>query len=182
MSNGLGAGFAALSLLAVLGGLAAVSVLAAGGAALFGRRTGRLPAPLRYLSVAVGGAVVAVAGFAAVGLADEAPAAAGLFAMIGLVPPLFCGGYLRRTTDGERSDVVVTTALAWGLPFLLGVVVVFGVNAALTATFELPTGGARQRGVPWLASAAGGLAVTVGTVLLAERLFGVVQADPRSGP
>lgn len=54
MSNGLGAGFAALSLLAVLGGLAAVSVLATGGAALIGRRAGRLPTPLRYLSVAVG--------------------------------------------------------------------------------------------------------------------------------
>lgn len=101
--------------------------------------------------------------------------------MIGLVPLLFCGGYLRRTTDGELSDVVVTTALAWGLPFLLGVGVVFGVYAGLTAALELTAGEARQQGVPWIASTAGGLAITLGTVLLAERLIGVVQADPCPG-
>lgn len=175
MSNGLGAGFFAITLLAVLAGLALLVVLSTGVSWVWYRRAGRVPAPLRYLLVAVGVGVLGVAGFGVLVLFDEAPAVAGLFALLVVVPLLVAGGYLERTTGLGRLDVAATTVMAWGLPFLLGVVVVFGVTTGLSSAFDLAPAEFRRLGVAWAGAAVGGITVVLAMIPLGTRLGAVVR-------
>lgn len=177
MSNGLGAGFAALTLLAALGGLAIVSLLATVAAAVLVRRTGRLPGPLRYVFAALGVAVLGVTGFGVLALYDEAPAAAGLFLLLGLLPPPCVGLYLHGRLAVSALDLVATTVMAWAAPFLVGVAVAFGSMSALSTLFDVPPGGASGTSVPWIASALGGVVVALGAGVLGPRLVDVARSS-----
>lgn len=170
MSNGLGAGFAAITLLAVLAGLSFLVALAAGTAYALHRRMGRIPWPLRLLVVVVGVVVLGVAGFGVLALFDEAPPVAGLLAATVLAPLLAVGGYLFRTMESPYVDVAATTVLAWGFLFLPGVAVAFGVTAGASDVLGLTTGESRRLGVPWLASAVGGSTVVLGMLIVGSRL------------
>lgn len=170
MSNGLGAGFFALTILAVLAGLAILVTIATVASAVYHRRTGQMPTPLRYLLVVICLGVLGVAGFGILVLFDEAPAAAWLVGSIVVVPLLVVGAYLDRTTGFSRIEVVTTTVMAWGVPFLLGVVVVFGVTNGIGSVFDLAPAESRQLGVPWIAATVGGLAIILGMLPLGNRL------------
>lgn len=177
MSNGLGTGFAALSLIAVLAGLALLVVLSTIVSCAFYRRTGHTPPPLRYLFVVIGIGVLGVTGFGILALADEAPVLAWLFACVALVPLVVVRLYLSRTTGLTRVEAITTTVMAWGLPFLLGVVVAFGVTNGLNAAFGLAPAESRRLGIAWIASAVGGLTVVLGMLPIGARLGGMVRAE-----
>lgn len=173
MAAGFGAGFATITIMAVLVLLALGSSLATVAAVLLHRRSGRVPVGLQYLLVAIGVLGVGVLVFAVVAMSDEAPAAAGLFAVLGLVPLLVGGGFLARTTGAGRLEVATTTVMAWGPPFLLGVLVTVGVMNGIRAGLDLAIGEARRWGLPWLAAASGGLVVVAGLLPLGTRLASI---------
>lgn len=168
MSNGLGAAFGGLLLLAVLSGLAGLLSLSLAGVIVFRRRTGTVPDMLRYLSVAVVLGVLLVTGFAVVALVDEAATLAAVFFAIGLVPLGAGGIYLHRVTEGSRLDTVATAGLAWSIPFLIGLAVTFGVPTVFTSVFDLAPAEAQQLGLYWIATALGAIVVVFGTLRLGK--------------
>jgi hypothetical protein len=176
MSNGLGAGFFAISLLAVLAGLAILAILATIAATVLHRRTGRVPTLLRYLLGAICLCVLGVAGFGILLLSDEAPAVAGLFVTIVVIPFLLGGVYFERTTEGTRLAVISTTVMAWGLPFFLGVAVAFGVLNGISSVLDLAPAESRQLGIAWITGAAGGTAILLGMIPIGTRLGGMVRS------
>jgi hypothetical protein len=170
MTNGLGAGFFALTLVAVLAGCALFGLLGTAVATVYFRQRGRVPPPVRYLLALVGVGVLGVGGFGVLVLYDEAPAAAWLFSWVVVLPFLAVGGYLARTTAGSRLEVLGATTMAWGVPFALGLVVVFGVMAGASAAFDLAPAESRGLGVAWIAAVAGGLTVVLGMLPIGARL------------
>lgn len=181
MSNGLGAGFASLTILVALTGLACLGILATITRFAFYRRTGRLPASFRYLHGAILAVVLAVAGFGVLALYDEAPAAAGVFALTVLFPILVGGFYFDRTTERSRFDVAITTFMTWGPSFLVGVVFVFGTMVGVSSIFDLAPAETRQMGIAWLASTVGGVVVVLGMIFVGTRLRGLIGSGMRTG-
>jgi hypothetical protein len=176
MSNGLGAGVDALTLLVLFVGLALLSALATVASFAWYRQAGRLPSWLRYLFVLVGVAAVVVAGVGVLTLFGEAPTAAGLFLLLGLLPLLGAGVALGRKTGSTRLDLVVTTVMAWGPALLVGVIVTFGAMAVLMSLLDLPAAATSETSLPWSAAAVGGAVVVAGTTLLGTRLVEVARA------
>lgn len=176
MSNGLGAGFGALGLLVLLVGLALLSALATAASCAWYRQAGRLPPWLRYLFVLIGVVAVAVTGVGVVALFDEAPTAAGLFLLLGLLPLLGAGVALGRRTGSTRLVLVVTTVMAWGPALLIGVVVTFGAMGVLISLLDVPAAVASETNLPWIAAATGGVVVVVAATLLGSRLVDVARA------
>lgn len=177
MTNGLGAGFFGVTVLAVIAGLAGLAVLLAGASYAFVLRRNRVPRPLQYMAVGVLVAVVAIAGFAVAVLYDEAMMLAGLFLLLVFIPLLAGGVVLARTTGVSRLNVAVATPLAWGLPFFVGVAIVFGGMELLTGALELTSGEAGRLGLPWIAATIGSLAIVVGTIGLSGRVARVVTFE-----
>jgi len=170
MSNGLGAGFFWLLLLAVLLGLAAVLTLTLVGVVGFRRRTGTIPHLLKYVSIAVLGGVLLVAGFGVLAMYDEAVRLAVLFLAIVFVPLAAVGLYLHRTTKLTRLDTLVATGLAWSLPFVIGVGVTFGLTIGASSIFDLAPAESQRLRVVWIAMIAGGAVVVLGSVLLGKHV------------
>ncbi|WP_254861368.1 hypothetical protein [Natronomonas gomsonensis] len=170
MSNGLGAGFFGLTLLAILLGLAAVLTLALVGVVEFRRRIGTVPQLLKYVSIAVLGGVLVVAGFGVLAMYDEAVLLAVLFLVIVFVPLTVVGIYLHQTIELTRVDVLVTAGLAWSLPFVIGVGVTFGLTIGVSSTFDLAPAESQRLGVVWIAMFVGGAVIVIGSVLLGKYL------------
>lgn len=170
MTNGLGAGLFALTLLAVIAALAVLAVAATVAAGICYRKSGFVPMPLRYLHVAIAVGVFGVAGFAVLVLYDEAPLAAGLFTSVVVVPFLLVSASLARSTDVARLDIIVATVMAWGIPFVLGLGVSVAVMTGLESLLDLAPAESRQVGVAWVAAASGGFVIVLGMLPLAPRL------------
>lgn len=166
MSNGLGAGFAGVTLLAVLLGLAVLLAACLAGVFVFHRQRGSVPDLLSYVSVALLGAVMVVAGFGVVALYDEAPPLAVLFVAIVFLPIAAVGGFLRLRTELRPIDTLATAGVAWSLPFVVGVAVTFGLTTGLGSALDVPPAGAQRRALVWVATAMGGLVVGTGSILL----------------
>lgn len=177
MSNGLGAGLFAVTFVAILAGLALLAVLATIVSVAFRRQTGRFPALLRYPVVAIGIGALGVSVFGTLVVYEDAPAAAGIFLLLGVLPLLVASTYVHSTTDLGRIDLVVTTVMAWGLPFLLGVVLAVGVMSGINSVLDLTTLEARQMGVPWIALAVGGIGIVLGTIALGHRIGRMVRSS-----
>lgn len=174
MSNGLGAGFFALTLLAVLGGLALLGLLGAIVSYVFHRQTDRTPLLLRYLLVLIGVGALGVAGFGVLIMYDEAPIVAGMFTSIALLPFLIVSVYLARTTQLLRVDVGATAVMAWSPSFLLGMAAAFGALSGINSVFNLTPVESRQLGIAWLAFAIGGIVIIFGMISLSKWLRRVV--------
>lgn len=166
MSNGLGAGFGGLMLLAVLSALAVLLSLSVMGVFVFKRRMGTVPQALRYLSVVFLVAVILVTGFAVAALYDEAATLAVVFFAIVFVPLGVVGIYLHQTTDSPLLDTLATAGLAWSIPFLIGVIATFGGLNILTDMFDVAPAESRQLGFHWIATAVGAGVVVIGTTWL----------------
>jgi hypothetical protein len=176
MSNGLGAGFGALTLLVLLVGLALFSALATVASVAWYRQAGRLPSWLRYLFVLLGAVAAVVPAVGVLALFDEAPTAAGLFLLLGLLPLIGSGVALGRQTGATRLVLVVTTVMAWGPALLVGVIVTFGAMGVLVSLLDVPAALASETSLPWIAAAVGGAVVVVAATLLGSRLVDVVGA------
>lgn len=170
MSNGLGAAFGGLLLLAVLSAMAGLLGLSLAGALVFRRRTGAVPGSLRYLSAAVVPGVVLVAGFGVVALFDEAATLASVFLASVLVPLGMIGGHLHRMSELSRVDTIATAGIAWSIPFLLGLVVTFGLPVTINRVFALAPAESRELGLYWLATGLGALVVVTGALRLGSYL------------
>jgi hypothetical protein len=179
MSNGLGAGFFGLTLLAILLGLAAVLTLTLVGVVGFRRRIGTVPQLLKYVSIAVLGGVLVVAGFGVLAMYDEAVLLAVLFLVIVFVPLTVVGIYLHQTIELTRVDVLVTAGLAWSLPFVIGVGVTFGLTIGVSSTFDLAPAESQRLGMVWIAMLVGGAVIVIGSVFLGKYLS---QLFPSSRP
>jgi hypothetical protein len=175
MSNGLGAGFGALTLLVLLVGLALLSALVTAASLAWYRQAGRFPSWLRYPFVLIGAAAVVVTGVGVLALFDEAPTAAGLLLLLGLLPLFGSGVVLGRKTGATRLVLVVTTVMAWGPALLVGVIVTFGAMGALMSLLDVPAAVASETSLPWITAAVGGAAVVVAATLLGSRLVDVVR-------
>jgi hypothetical protein len=179
VSNGLGAAIAGLTLLAVLLGLTTLLALFLGGVVVVRRHNRSVPPVLKYASAGVVLMAIAVAGFAVVALYDEAAALAGLFVVIVLLPLAIGGGYLQRRTEVTRVDLLSTIGLAWSLPFIFGVFVIFGITAGVGSELGLATTAAQQESLAQLATPIGGAIVVAGAVILSPRVSRLVSsADP----
>lgn len=166
MSNGLGAVFAGLTLVAELLGLAVFLAVCLAGVFVSRRRTGSVHGLLRYVSIALLGLVIVVAGFGVVALYDEAPPLAVLFVAIVLIPIAAVGGYLHLTTELAPIDTLATAGVAWSLPFVVGVADTVGLTTGLGSVLDLPPAGTGRRGLVWIATAIGGFVVVTGSILL----------------
>ena len=178
MSNGLGAGFFALTLLTVLAGLAGLSCVAALAVTGWHRRRGVVPNAIRYLLAALGVGIVGLGGFGVLVLIDESFRAAWLFVALDLAPFLVAGGYLRHRQDASRTAGIAATTGAWGGPFLLGLAVAFGVLAGAQSAFALAPVESRELRVAEFAFTVGGVAVAAGTVALGDRLLPAIGTTP----
>lgn len=163
MTNGFGAAFGGLLLAALLAGLAALLTLSGLVVAGWRRRGGAVSRCGLYPAVGLTAGVLLVAGFAVVALADEATALAGLFVALVFVPLTVCGLDLHRRASLSPLETVATTGVAWGPPFLVGLLVAVGGFNLLTGVFDLTAGEAQRRGFQWVATAVGGLVVLLGT-------------------
>lgn len=170
MSNGLGAGFFGLTLLALLLGLAAVLTLALVGAVGIRRRNGTVPQHLKYVSITVLGGALLVAGFGVLAMYDEAVLLVALLLVIVFLPLAVVGIYLYQMTELTRLDALATTGLAWSLPFVLGVGVTFGITVGISSMFSLAPAESRRLGVVWIAILVGGGVIVIGSVLLGRYL------------
>lgn len=180
MTNGLGAAFGGLMLLALLSGLAGLLGLCLAGAFVSKRRTGTVPRLLRQLSVAAVLGVILVAGFAVVALSDEAATLAAVFFAIVLVPLGAIGIYLHRVTELTRLDTVATVGLAWSIPFLIGLAVTFGVPAVFNRLFDLAPAESRRFGLYWIAPALGAIVVVLGALRLSTHVRKSLYSTPSS--
>jgi hypothetical protein len=169
MSDDLGAGFFALSLLAGLAGLAdllaGVLVVAVG---LRGR-TERVPRAIVVGAIVVLALVVLVAGFGVLALYDEAVPVGVLLLVVVFVPLKVVAATVR---DRDRLGAVraaATVGLAWSLPFLAALVVTFGLTIVVNAELQLVPPG-RERAVVYLATAFGGAVAVGGSLLLGGRV------------
>lgn len=169
MTNGFGAGFATLGILAVIAGVAALLGLLTAGLAVTARRPGRLPGAVRYAAVGLLVAAVGLGGFGVVALLDEAAFGAVLFGLLVFLPlavPVARGWRAGR----GWIDVLAVAALAWSGPFLLGFGVFLVLTVGVIETFQLAGGEVRALGLTWLAAGGGGAVAVIGTALLDERL------------
>jgi hypothetical protein len=135
MTNGLGAGFAAAGVLAVLAAVAGALALVGVFGVLVDPGGKRVPRGFQYAAVVLLAVAVAVGGFGVVAVFDEAPTVAALLA--GLVPfPVLVAAARVVSRDAVRGGVPVaaTVAVAWAISFLLAV----GVLAALTVGTDVP--------------------------------------------
>lgn len=169
MTDGFGAGFAAISLLATLGVLALLATFGAAVRAGVDRRSAAVSRALRNALGALGLVALVVSGFAVLALVDEAPALAALFAGTVLVPLLVVVVMLRRTRAIGHLKTGATTAAAWGPAFIVGVIVALGLQIGGVELFGLTQGESRNLGLPYVASAVGGLVVLAGTWALSVR-------------
>lgn len=176
MSNGLGAGFFAITLLAILAGLAILVILTTIAIALYHRRANYTPMWFRYLLVVLCAGVLGVAGVGILVLYDEAPAAAWVFTSFVGGPFLVVSIYLLRTTESSRFDVVVTTVMAWGVPFFIGVFVALGALYGINSVFDLAPAESRQMGVAWIAAAGGGITIVGSMIPIGNRLRKVLYS------
>lgn len=179
VSNGLGAGFAGLTLVAILLGLATLLALALVGVYVIRRRSGQVPHLLTYVSVGVLLVVVLVAGFGVLALYDEAPPLAALFVAIVVLPLAVVGIFLRRSTELTRLDSLATAGWAWSLPFVVGVVVTFGLTIGVRSTFDLAPVESQRLGLIWIATAVGGLVVVLGSLGLGTQTGTLLQDGVR---
>lgn len=171
MSGSFGAGFFTLALMAVLAGLAGLLGLVAVGAVISRRRAGRVSPLVRSLAVVGLVGVVLAAGFGVAALIDEAPVGAGLIAVLVFVP--LAAGAVRGWRARRRwLDVLAGTAMAWSVPFVLGLAVFLAVNVGVIEAFQLAGGEARALGLVWIAGAGGVLVAVIGTVLCYDRVAG----------
>lgn len=179
MSDGLGAGFAGLTLLAVLLGLAALLALCLVGVFASRRRTDRDPRSITFLSVAVLGVVIVVAGFGVAALYDEAPPLAVLLLAVVFLPLTAVGAYVRLTTDLQPTDTLATAGVAWSLPFVVGTAVTFGLSIGLGSVLELPPADPQRRALVWIATTVGAVVVVTGSIILARTVSKSLSAvDP----
>lgn len=115
--------------------------------------------------------VVLVAGFGLLALYDEAPVGAGLIVALVFVP-LAAASVRGWQVDREWPDVLAGVAMAWSLPFILGLATFLAVNVGVIEAFQLAGGEARALGVVWIAGAGGALVTSIGSVWLYERVAG----------
>lgn len=151
MGNGLGAAFFGLALFAVLLAIAALLVATTFVAVYRGPSP-----PLRYVAAGSTGAAVVVAGFGIAVLADEATPLAVLVAATVLLPLVLIAE--RAWWAGATWVTSVAAAgMAWSLPFLAAV----GLLFVLRANTDVPTA---------VLTAMGGIVATGGALLVGEHV------------
>ncbi|MEF8838703.1 MAG: hypothetical protein V5A18_04270 [Haloarculaceae archaeon] len=153
-----------------------LDIIATAASVLYYRRAGHVHPLLRYTLVVIGLAVLGVAGFGILLLFDEVPVLAWLMASLVVVPLLVVGLYLARTTEYPRIAILTGTVMAWGGPFLLGIVVVLGVMEGIESVLDLAPVESRQMGVPWIAATAGGVTTIISMLPLANRLGSILES------
>lgn len=163
MSGGFGAAFFGLASFAVL--LAIAGLLVASAVVARYRRRGTVARSVRYVAIGSVGVVVTVAGFGIVVLADEATRLAVLFGAVVFLPLVVAGR--SRWAGAPWATAVAVAGMAWSLPFLVGVPLLFGLQVSTDVSTTTMTGLA-------------GFVTTGGALLVGEY---VGSADPdRSSP
>jgi hypothetical protein len=176
MANGLGAGFAGLTLLAVEGALAVALALTGGVAVAARRRAGRVPPAAQSVALGLLAVVLAVAAVAVVALADEARTLAWLVAALVVLPLAVAGWYVDRSTSLSLRAVAATTAVAWSVPFLFGTVATLAALPVVARATGQPPAAAGGTWLPWVLATVGGSVVAVTTAGISERLPGLEAA------
>lgn len=164
MSNGFGAAFFGLTLFAVLLAIAGLLVVTTGVTVYWRHR--QVPAPVQYGVVGLMGVVVVVAGFGIVVLADEAPPLAVLVGTIVILPLVLVAGRA-RWSGAPWVTVGAISGMAWSLPFLVGV----GLLFVLQTNTDVSTAG-----MTGLAS----IVTTGGALLIGEHIGSLLYADTSS--
>lgn len=157
--GGLGAAFFGPALFAVVLAIAGLLVVTTMIAYYWRHR--QVPALIQYIAVGLVGVVGVVAGFGIVVLVDEAILLAVLFGVIVILPLVLVAGRA-RWAGASWVTVGAIAGMAWSLPFLAGVGLVF----VLQTNPDLST--------PVITGLAG--IVTTGGALLAGEYIGSILA------
>lgn len=131
MSNGLGAGFTALTIIAILFAVSILTWVVAVAATLLDRRRPESSDASTYLLVSLGIIAVAVSGFGVVAFADEAVLVSWLLACLTVLPVGVAAGIQLRTTDLSPATIGAATTVGWGVGFPAGLAVTVATTAAL---------------------------------------------------
>lgn len=181
MTAGFGTSFTVVLVFVVLAGLAVLLGLTAVGALLFLRRSGSVPRAIHLIAVILLIEVIGVAGFGSLSFAAEAPVATAMIATLVIFPLIAVIVRARRTTRLAGTDLIATVAMAWSLPYLVGLAVFVG----LTRTFEVVLGGgappAGLVGLGLFAAMASGVVVIIGVGLFTSRLSRRLVAHETEG-
>lgn len=86
------------------------------------------------------------------------------------------GPYVRLTSNLQPTDTLATAGVAWSLPFVVGVVVTFGLSSGLGSVLELPPAGTQRRAPVWIATIVGPVVVVTGSIVLARPVSGSPSA------
>lgn len=164
MSDGFGAAFFGLTLLTVTVAIAALLVMTTVLAVR--RGDGQVAPPIRYVAVGLVAAVVVVVGFGVAVLADEAMSLAVLFATVVLLPLLLVAGRAQWAGASWVSSVAVA-GMAWCVPFLVGVGLLFAIQVATDVSTAVMTGLA-------------GVVANGGALLVGERIGRIPDAADSS--
>lgn len=162
MFSGLLASVGSFTVVGLVAAVAVVEALAAGGAVLVGRRSGEVPTALRYLPVALVAGVLGLAGLGVLTFLEGAPHVAFLLVVTVGVPLGLGVGYASRWADLALLDAASVTAMAWGVPFLLGAFATFAFTVVGVALLDPGASGSSAPTV-WLGAVGGGATTVAGT-------------------
>lgn len=92
--------------------------------------------------------------------------------MVVWMPLVAVAFYLNRSTELNWLDTVAVTGLAWSLPFIVGVSVVFGLTIGVSQVLGWTSVQSQQLGLTTIATIVGGIVVMAGAIFLGKRVSG----------
>lgn len=173
MSNGLGAGFGGLLLLAGLFALSLIGVACLVGAFVTRHRSGRVPTLFQFFSIVEVGGVTLVGGFGVAALYDEAWLLATLFVVLVFIPLATIFVTLWRARVVDPVPGIAAAGWSWSLSFLVGTTVLGAIVFTSSELGVATTAPAQQQIAMVATGIAGGVAVAT-ALLLSERVLSLV--------
>lgn len=164
MTDAIGAAFLSITLVLILGGLAAGGIVGAVVTVLWHGRRGATPTALQYLVAVLALVMVVVSVWGVVVIGEPAPQAGTLFAMTTFVPLILGVGYGRLTADGGWLAQIATATIGWSLAFVPGFALAIGLLRVLRDVLEPAAEPASP--LPYVAAITAGIvmAVVIGAI------------------
>jgi len=132
---------------------------------------------LKYASIVVLVAVIAVAGLATIELLGIGEGFGGLFIALVLIPLALIGAYLHNQSNPTRINLLSTIAFSWGPSFILGLIVMSGVLLGIGNELSLAQTKSQEIALGILTYILGGGTVVAISVRLSSWVNPIVSSD-----
>ena len=170
MTAAFGTGFSVVFVFSALAGLAVLLGLSAAGILRRHEPGERLPLWTRVVPIVLVVEVVAATVVGLLAFSGSAPVAVAMLATLVVLPLVAVAVRTRRRTRLDWRDVVATTALAWSLPFLVGLALFLGLTRAIAVFFGTDGSARGLVELGLVSTMVSGVVVVAGVGLLASRL------------